>query len=147
MENIEDSKIEIGQETLKDLNTTRKWTMFLSIVGFIVVGVILVTGIFTGVFLSVFNTSEDPRFPGWLSFSVLILLSVACFVPALYLFRFSKYILAAVKTRDTRKLQKGFRNLKRYYVFTGILVIVILALYLFVLIATGASMAFVKDLG
>jgi len=147
MENIEEKKIEIGQDTLKDLNTIRKWTMFFSILGFIIVGVILVTGLFTGVFLSVFNTSDGYPLPEWLSFIIFVLLALVCFIPVLYLFRFSKYTSEAVKTRDKQILHKGLRNLKRFVIYIGILTIVLLALYLFVLIATAASMAFVKDLG
>ena len=54
----EEKKIEIGQDTLDILNTTRKWTMFLAILGFIGIGVLLGAGVVTGLFLTVFNTTE-----------------------------------------------------------------------------------------
>jgi hypothetical protein len=39
---LENRKIEIGQETLNHLNTTRKWAMFHAIIGFIFLGLILI---------------------------------------------------------------------------------------------------------
>ena len=147
MEPIEERKIEIGQDTLKNLNTTRKWTMFISLLGFMVIGALLILGLFTGAFLTVFNTADpDQQFPEWVSFIILILLALVLFFPVLFLFRFSKYTSEAVKTVDKQKLNKAFKNLKAYYVYTGILIITVLALYLFTIITTGASMGFVKDL-
>ena len=59
MDNIQEiTKIEIEQDTLKDLDTTRKWTMFLAILGFIGIGVFLIVGIFAGIFFSVFNKGD-----------------------------------------------------------------------------------------
>ena len=41
---LENKKIEIEQETIKHLNTTRKWAMFLAIIGFIILGLIIIIG-------------------------------------------------------------------------------------------------------
>jgi formate hydrogenlyase subunit 3/multisubunit Na+/H+ antiporter MnhD subunit len=148
MENSGDRKIEISQETLKDLNTIRKWTMFLSIIGFIGTVSFLITGLFTGVFLSVFDTSDvSSGFPEWMSFIVIILMTLVLLFPALYLFRFSKFTAEAVKTKDNLKFKNAFRNLKSYCVFIGILIIAAIAVYLFVIISTISSLAFVKGLG
>ncbi|MBP1665163.1 MAG: hypothetical protein H6Q23_23 [Bacteroidetes bacterium] len=148
MENSTDRKIEISQETLKDLNTIRKWTMFLSIIGFIGTASFLITGLFTGVFLSVFDTSDmSSGFPEWMSFIVITLLTLVFLFPALYLFRFSKFTAEAVKAKDNLKFKKAFRNLKSYCVFIGILIIATIAVYLFVIISTISSLAFVKGLG
>lgn len=135
MENNEDRKIEIGKNTLKDLNSIRKWTMFLSLMGFILIIAFLITGLFTGIFLSVFKTGNgDAGFPEWLSFVAIITLTLILLFPVLFLFRFSKYMSEAVKARDEQKIQKAFRNLKKCCVLTGILVILFLALYLFIII-------------
>jgi MFS family permease len=147
MENNEERKIEIGQETLKILNTTRKWTLFLAIIGFIGIGVLLIAGLFTGVFLSVFNTSDAaPGFSEIMVFAIVVLLALAYFFPVLYLLRFSKYTYEAIRSLDKQKLHKAFRSLKAYYVYIGILIIVVLILYLIFFIALGTSMSFIKDL-
>ena len=56
--NPEIRKIEIDQETLKHLNTLRKWTMFLAVTGFIFLGLIIILGLITGTFLTAFNQSD-----------------------------------------------------------------------------------------
>jgi hypothetical protein len=55
---LEIKKIEIEQETLSHLNTARKWAMFLSIVGFIFLGLLVLIGLIAGTFLTAFNTGE-----------------------------------------------------------------------------------------
>jgi len=146
--NPENRKIEIEQETLNDLNTTRKWTMFLAILGFIAIGLMVIVGLFAGVFLSIFRTADTSLgFPEWMVFLIVIIFIVIYFIPVLFLFRFSKYTATAVRTLDNNALRKAIKNLKAYYVFTGILVIIVLSVYLIAFIAAGASVAFLKNLG
>ena len=146
--NLEPRKIEIGQETLKCLNTTRKWTMFLAILGFIFLGLIIVIGLIAGTFLSAFNNSDTTQgVPESILFASLFLLAVIYFFPVLFLFRFSKHTSAAVMTLDEKKLQKAFKNLRLYFVYLGVLVIIVLSFYIIALIVSGASPAFLKSLG
>jgi hypothetical protein len=141
-------KIEIEQDTLKDLNITRKWTMFLAILGFIGIGIIVIVGLFAGVFLSVFKTSAGKLgISEGLIFAFVVLSAVIYFFPVLYLFMFSTQISNAVKTLDKLELKKAFKNLKRYYVYIGILIIVVIVIYIVAFVAAGASVAFLKDLG
>ena len=148
MEKNEEKKIEIGQDTLNILNTTRKWTMFLAILGFIGIGVLLGAGVVTGLFLSVFNTPDtELGFPESIVFVIVIVLALIYFFPVLYLFRFSKHTAEAVRTHDKEKLHEAFWNLKAYYIYIGILIIVILVLYVIFFIGLGVSMPFLKELG
>jgi hypothetical protein len=141
-------KIEIEQDTLKDLNITRKWTMFLAILGFIGIGIIVIVGLFAGVFLSVFKTSAGKLgISEGLIFAFVVLSAVIYFFPVLYLFMFSTHISNAVKTLDKLELKKAFKNLRRYYVYIGILIIVVIVIYIVAFVAAGASVAFLKDLG
>ncbi len=78
---------------------------------------------------------------------VVLLLFVAGAIslfPVLYLFRFSKNIRDAVQNNDQQKLDSGIKNLKKYFTFIGILVIIALAAYALGLIYAGASMSFLK---
>src|SRR4030042_1626424 len=149
MDNSEEiTKIEIGAETLKDLDRTRKWTMFLAILGFIGIGVLLIVGIFAGIFLSVFNKGDTATsYPGWLVCIIIIAASVIYFFPMLYIFRFSKFLSGVAKTSDKEELKKAFKNLRLYFTYIGILVIVVLVIYVIAFLAMGASFTFLKDLG
>ncbi len=149
MDNLEEiTKLEIEQETLKDLDKTRKWTMFLAILGFIGIGVLLIVGLFTGVFLSVFNKGDTATsYPGWLVCIIIIAASILYFFPMLYIFRFSKFMSIVIKTRDKEELKKAFKNLRSYFTYIGILVIVVLVIYIIAFLVMGASVTFLKDLG
>jgi len=149
MENLEEKpKIELEYETLKDLDRTRRWTMFLAILGFIGIGVLLIVGIITGVFLSVFNKGDTASsYPGWLVCIVIIAASAIYFFPLLYMFRFSKFISGVVKTRNTDELKRAFKNLRSYFTYIGILVIALLVIYVIAFVALGSSFTFLKDLG
>jgi hypothetical protein len=146
MDNIEEiKKLEIEQETLKDLDTTRKWTMFLAILGFIGIGVLLAVGLFTGVFLSVFNKGDTATsYPGWLVFVIIVTTSILYFFPMLFIFRFSKFIKVVIKTHDSEELKKAFKNLRSYFTYIGILVIAALVIYVIAFLIMGSSVTFLK---
>jgi small-conductance mechanosensitive channel len=145
---IENKKIEIDQETLKQLNSTRKWTMFLSILGFIFLGLLILIGIIAGTFLSAFSTGETvPGVPEYLIFVIFLIAAVLYFFPVLFLFRFSKHSSLAVQNLDKTELHKALRNLKSYFAYLGLLIIVFLSLYITLIIITGTSMAFLKGMG
>jgi hypothetical protein len=144
---LETRKIEIEHETLKHLNTTRKWAMFLAIIGFIFLGLVLIIGIIAGTFMTAFNTGEkDLGIPDSLMFIPVILLVVLYFFPVLFLFRFSKHTSHAIQNLDKQALHKGLKYLKLYFAYIGILIILVLSVYIVVLIMAGSSMAFLKGL-
>jgi energy-coupling factor transporter transmembrane protein EcfT len=144
---LENKKIEIEQETLKHLNTTRKWAMFLAIIGFIILGLIVIVGLIAGTFLTAFNSGgKDLGIPESLMFVPILLLAVIYFFPVLFLFRFSKHTSHAVHTLDKLEFHKAIKNLKSCFVYIGVLIIIILSLYIVVLVVAGSSMAFLKGL-
>ncbi len=150
MENTpEINKIELEEDSLKDLDTTRKWSMFLAILGFIAIGLMLLIGLLAGVFLSVFKSGELDLSTGEsiLIFGILLVFAVIYFFPILFLYRFSKYAGHAVRARDNNYMKRAFRYLRKYSVYIGVLAIVVLAIYLIAIIMSGASLAFLKDLG
>jgi hypothetical protein len=144
---LENRKIEIEHETLKHLNTTRKWAMFLAIIGFIILGLIVIIGLIAGTFLTAFNSGgKDLGIPESLMFIPILLLAVIYFFPVLFLFRFSKHTSHAVQTLDKMEFHKAIKNLKSCFVYIGVLTIIILSLYIVILIVAGSSLAFLKGL-
>ena len=124
--NPEIRKIEIDQDTLNHLNTTRKWTMFLAILGFIFLGLLIIIGIIAGTFLSAFSSGKTGiGITESLILIVFLALAIVYFFPVLFLFRFSKHTAHAVQTINKEELQKAIKNLKFYFVYLGILVIII----------------------
>jgi len=144
---LEIRKIEMDQETLKHLNTARKWAMFLAITGFIFLALVVIIGLIAGTFLTAFSTGEKGLgIPESLMFIPVLLIGAIYFFPVLFLFRFSKHAHHAIQTFDKLAIHKAIKNLKAYFAYIGILIIVILAIYILALIVAGSSMAFLKGL-
>ena len=148
MENTsENTTIEIGPEIINTLNATWKWTMFLSVLGFIFLGLLIVAGLVTSTFLSSFKTEEvSLGIPESLLFIVWIIIATISFFPVFFLIRFSRHTRNAVHTHDKQELHKAFKNLRIYFTYIGIMVIVVVTIYIVALIAAGASMSFLKGM-
>lgn len=134
--------LEIGQDTLKHLDTLRKWTMFLAVLGFIFFGLIIILGLITGTFLTAFNQSSKTQgIPDAFVFAAFIALALINFFPVLFLFRFSKHSSLAVAHHDTKEMHIAIKNLKRFFIYIGVFLIVVIAVYLGTLIMAGRSAA------
>ena len=144
----ENRKIEIEQPTLRHLNTARKWAMFLAIIGFIFLGIIIVVGLIAGTFLKTFSLGDNSfGMSDSLIIISLILLALIYFFPVLFLFRFSKYISRAIQNLDKLQFHNAIKNLKLFFAYIGILIIIVLSIYIVILIIAGSSVAFLKGLG
>jgi hypothetical protein len=140
-------KIVIGQDTVKNLNTLRKWTMFLAVSGFIFIGSVITLGLITGTFLTAFNNSDKiPGVPDALVVAAFAGLALINFFPILFLFRFSKHTSLAISTLDSREMHIAIRYLKRFFVYTGVLLIAVIALYIFGIILENTSIEFLRGL-
>lgn len=148
MENLQENrKIEIEQETLNDLNTTRKWSMFMAILGFIFLGLMIIIGLMAGTFFSALSPeTAGMKIGGAFFFIIFLIMAVIYFFPVLFLFQFSRHTGNAVASLDKAELHKAFRNLKSYFVYIGILIIIGLSIYLISLIFIGSSLSFLKGL-
>jgi uncharacterized BrkB/YihY/UPF0761 family membrane protein len=145
---LESRKIELDQETLKHLNTTRKWAMFIAITSFIFLGLIIIIGVIAGTFLTAFSSGEkNLGIPESLMVIPVLLIAVVYFFPILFLFRFSKHSSHAIHNFDKEEFNKAMKNLKYYFAYFGILIIAVLFIYIVALIVAGSSMAFLKGLG
>jgi len=144
MEQEKNSKnISIDKDTLNDLNTTRKWTMFLAVMGYIFLGLFVILGLLAGTFLSAFKSGESfLGIPEAYTLLVIPVSAVALFFPGIYLFRYSKYMASAVKNYDQRALHLSLKNLKNYFAYLGVLMIVILVIYLVALVVAGTTTTF-----
>jgi hypothetical protein len=143
----ESEKIDIDQNSLRSLNTLRKWTMFHAILGFIFLGLFVITGAIAGTFLTAFSIGKSGLGLNELSvLAIIFMLAVAYFFPILFLFRFSKYSAHVVQTQNKQDLNKALKNLKAYFVYLGVILIICIALYFVVLYLSGSSLTLIKGL-
>jgi len=137
----EEKTFQLNNQSILYIRETAKWAKFLSILGFLFIGLIVVLGVLMGVFLPILNDNPDvstlgASFGGGAIMSIYILIAVVYFFPILYLYRFAKKIITAVDENDESYLESGFMNLKSMFKFMGILSIIMIAVY--VLIIVGA---------
>ena len=126
--NLDKTIIEIDNEGVNYLTETTKWAKFLSIVGFVFIGIM-----FIFIFVIAISAGFLPttRF-NFVSVLPLTIICIIYFFPVLYLFQFSRYSKLAISNKDSGLVSKALKFLKMHYKFMGILLIVVIIIYLIV---------------
>ena len=120
------------------LAETAKWAKFLSVVGFIMCGLIVIASFFVGAIFSA-STSQYERYRDDSPFAGLgvlmtifyLAIGILYFFPCVFLFRFATQMTAALYTNEQLTLNKSFQNLKRMFRYMSILTIIVISLYIF----------------
>jgi hypothetical protein len=132
--------LHIDQTSVNFLGETARWSRFLAIIGFIYCGLMVIFGIFFGTIMSVMA----PAMGGDAAMSIvgsgllsgfIIIISLLLFFPAFYLFSFSTKRKKALQHNDQPLLTESLKNLKSFFKFYGIFVIVVLSFYILMFVA------------
>jgi hypothetical protein len=138
MEQNQDSSLfglSIDPTSKNHLSEAARWAKFLSIVGFIMCGLIVVLGIFASTMLAKM-TGQYGRYENEIDMSgavattaaiTYIIIAVVLFFPYLFLFRFATKMKAALASNDQEVLNGSFQNLKVMFRYVGIITIIGLA--------------------
>lgn len=122
----------ISQMGIEYLSETRKWTLFLSIMGFIGIGLIVIVAAFAGTILSSASNGEFDEMTGgmgaWVSL-LYLLIGLLYFFPTWYLFNFSRKMKLALDTKNNTELLYAFRNQKSFFKFLGVFTIITIGFY------------------
>ncbi len=160
MEQNQDSSLfgmSVDQTSKTHLAEAAKWAKFLSIMGFIGCGLIVLIGVFFGSFFSMFSSQLNQPGPygdisaassgfGAVMAIMYIIMALIYFFPGLFLFRFATKMKTALTSNDQETLTASFQNLEATFRFFGILVLIGLCFFVLSLIvsllgaATGGSM-------
>lgn len=119
------------------LKETSTWTYFLSILGFIGIGLMVLVGIFFSVAMGNMSGGNPYESLGMdMSYFglIYIVLGLIYFFPILYLFNFSRKMKSALSSNNNDELTAAFSNLKSHYKYAGIFTIVVISLYILILI-------------
>lgn len=145
---FEKFELHLDQSAKDFLKETAKWAYFLSILGFVAVGLFVVIAIFAGAIFSAFGSTMPGTGAFTGSFGVMmsimyLVLAAIYFFPVFYLFKFSSNAKKAFRENDSEVLTASFGYLKSHYKFVGILTISMLVLYglFFVIAMMGALLA------
>ena len=125
------SELTISLQTKNHLHEAAKWAYFLSIVGFVGLGLMLLGGL-----VAMFAGAAIPGASGQTGiFGIIYLIMAALyFFPTYYMFLFAQKIKAACTATSQADLEVGIENLKSFFKFVGIFTIVIISLYLLMFI-------------
>lgn len=132
-------ELKLGGQSLSYLNETRKWTMFLSIVGFVAVGILLIAAFFVTSIMNSFPDQAGNSLPEGMSgilSAVYIVMAILYFFPVYYLYKFSENMKMGIAHRADTYVETAFGYLKSHYKFMGILTAIVLVFYAMIFIGS-----------
>jgi Family of unknown function (DUF5362) len=138
-------KLEVEEMSSRFLSETAKWAKFLSIVGFVLTGLLVIVALFAGTLFASMTGMAGSGLPAGFSIIITViylLLAVLYFFPCLYLFRFAVKMKKALAENNQVELSSSFENLKSCFKFMGIMTIVIFSVYLLAIVFGGVAAAF-----
>jgi hypothetical protein len=134
--------LHIDPVTKSHLWETARWGKFLSVVGFVLCGLLLIGGLFFSTFLSTMagrnqtyeGTGMSATGFGAAMAFFYIIFAVIYFFLCLFLYRFASKMKTALHGNSQEQLNLSFQNLKSLFKYVGVITIIILALYALMLV-------------
>jgi len=120
-------------EATKDLLATiSRWAKFLSIIGFIFLGLGVIFVLSAGTLISGMNNymamnPESYYIPGtfsWMYAFIYLSILVIYFFPFYFLYKFASRTQKALRSNETHTLTEAFNSLKNHYMYIGIITII-----------------------
>ncbi|NDP26725.1 MAG: hypothetical protein GZ087_04760 [Flavobacterium sp.] len=136
---VEEFELQLNESAKGFLKETAKWAYFLSILGFIGIGFIVLAAFFAGaLFAFLGNLNREMANVGLMGggfISALYLVIAALyFFPIYYLHKFASNAKVALKNNDSETLANSFEYLKSHYKFIGILALITLCFYALIIL-------------
>ena len=128
--------LKFGAKTKAVLAEIGKWGKFVSIVGFVLAGLMVMVGlalVFSGDMISA-KLTEMGQPAGIVSPAsgiAYMLIGVLYFFPSRYIYDFSIYMQQAVAHDDQESMDYSFDRLKTFFRFLGIIAIIAMVFYAF----------------
>lgn len=136
---FEKFELQLDQSAKDFLRETAKWAYFLSILGFVGIGLLVLIAIFAGTFLAAMGNMVPGMGAmggslGLMMGVIYFLIAALYFFPVYYLFKFATNTKAAFRDNDSEALTNSFSYLKSHYKFIGITTLVVLGFYVLLLV-------------
>ena len=131
---IEEFELQLNESAKGFLKEAAKWAYFLSILGYIGIGLIVLAAIFAGtLFAFMSNMSREmgsfASVGGSFITALYLIIATLYFFPIYYLNRFAFNLRTAFRDNDSETLAKSFEYLKSHYKFIGIFAVIMLCIY------------------
>lgn len=107
-----------------------KWGKFLSIIGFVGCGIMILIGVFFSSFMAS-NSMQFSKlpFPAAMIGVIYVVIAALMFFPCIFLFKFSVKMKDAILTASQENFEIGLENMKSMFKFYGILTLIVLGFY------------------
>ena len=133
------SPVGLTEGAVAHISGIRKWAKFLSILGFVFIGLMVVlipVMIASSSYMGLYGVGAATTIP--------FILVIALYVYPIYtLFMFSKHSKLAILGSDAAQYEIAFKFLKQHYQFMGILAIIILSIYAVIFLFGALFAAFI----
>jgi uncharacterized membrane protein len=129
--------LQINSVTENHLMDIAKWGKFLSIVGFIFCGVMVIVAFVVGNYmgnLSGYSSAYSSGVSTGVTIFYLVI-AIIMFFPCLFLYKFSVKMQQALRSVSQEVFEMSFQNLKAMFKFQGILAIIVLAIWILAIVA------------
>ncbi len=124
------SHMEVDEIAKSHMLEMGRWGKFLAIVGFIMIGLMIIGGLFASVAMSALAPSGLlGGISGMGMFFMYLIAAAIMFYPMLALFKYASNIKPALHTLNKEQFNRAFANLKSMFKYWGIITIIILSLY------------------
>ncbi len=129
--------LHLSGQSLGYLKETAKWGKFLAIVGFVMLGLVMLIFLLLAIFvgstgLAALDGPESAVFGAMGAATIMFyvfLFIIFYFIPSLFLYRFATNMQIALRNEDSDTLQTSLSNMKSLFKFFGILTAIFLGLY------------------
>jgi len=127
----DNKELELSKESKIFLKEASSWAKFLSILGFIGIGFMILAGLAFGSIMSSINPDlQDLPLPSFAFGLIYLIIAGIYFFPVLFLYRFVAHSQKALTNTDPFQLTVALKNLKYHYQLFGILAIIFIRIYL-----------------
>ena len=134
--------MELNDQSKNYLLEIARWATILSVIGFIVIGLLVIVSFSAGAILAESPYSELGISPQILSITYLIIAGVY-FIPIFFLYQFGTKTKNAIDNNNTDLLTFGLKKLNSHYKFIGIVMIIIFGINILAVLIGMLTVLFV----
>ena len=130
-----ENSLRITPTSKDNLISTSRWANFIAIVGFVMLGIMVVISISTFILTPLMGEFQDFQsipFPLYLVGLIYLIYAVIGFFPYYFLYTFAKKVRKGLETGDQSIFDTGLLNLRRLALFVGVLMIIALSMLLLI---------------
>jgi len=129
---FENAELQLNESAKGFLKEAAKWAYFLSILGYIGIGFLVLFAVFAGsIFAKIGSMTQGMGGfggMGWFVSAIYIIMAVIYFFPIYYINQFASKAKLALRTNDSETLAISLQYLKSHYKFFGIVSLIMLCL-------------------